>query len=66
MIYSAAFAALPAGVRGEIYARMWDVLSGRETGARYARLPQADRRAVVEILRETMTDLPGEFRATAR
>ena len=41
---------------------MWDVLSGRESGPKYARLSEADRRAVVEILRETLQDLPGRFR----
>ena len=64
MIYSAVFAALPADVRGAIYVRMWHVLSGREAGARYARLPEFDRRAIVEILRETLPDLPDEFHAS--
>ena len=58
MIYSAAFAALPDQVRAGIYARMGDVLSGRDTDPRYARLSAADRRDVVDILRETLHDLP--------
>jgi len=45
---------------------MWDVLSGRDTSPKYARLSGADRRAVVEILRETLHDLPGDFRASDR
>ncbi len=61
MIYSAAFAALPDAVRGAIYGRMWDVLSGHETAQKYAKLSAADRRSVVEILRDTLDDLPGEF-----
>jgi hypothetical protein len=61
MVYSAAFGALPIDVRGAIYGRMWEVLSGRDTSPKYARLAEADRRAVVEILRETLPDLPGDF-----
>ena len=66
MVYSAAFGALPIDVRGAIYGRMWDVLSGRDTSPKYARLSEADRRAVVEILRETLHDLPSDFRAPDR
>jgi hypothetical protein len=66
MVYSAAFGALPIDVRGAIYGRMWEVLSGRDTSPRYARLSETDRRAVVEILRETLNDLPSDFRAPDR
>jgi hypothetical protein len=63
MIYSAAFGALPADVREAIYRRMGIILSGREASAKYARLSEADRRAVVEILRETLLDWPNDFGA---
>ena len=66
MIYSAAFAGLPGDVRGAIYGRMWDVLSGRDAGPRYARLSADDRSAVVEILRDTLPDLPAPFRASGK
>ncbi len=66
MIYSAAFGALPIDVRGAIYARMWNILSGYDTSPKYARLSEADRHAVVEILRETLHDLPSDFRAPDR
>jgi hypothetical protein len=62
MIYSPAFDALPAAAREAIYERMWEILSGRETHARYERLSAADRQAVVEILRDTRKDLPEYFR----
>jgi hypothetical protein len=62
MVYSAAFRALPSDVRAAIYGRMWDVLSGRDTNPKYARLSEADRRAVVDILHETLHDLPTDFR----
>jgi hypothetical protein len=63
MIYSAAFRALSGEVRTAIYGRVWEVLSGR-AGEKYARLSADDRRAVAEILRDTLTDLPDAFRAS--
>jgi hypothetical protein len=62
MIYSDAFDALPAAAKAAVYARMWEVLSGRETGPRYRHLTAADRRAVVQILDATKKDLPEYFR----
>ena len=56
LIYSPAFDHLPAPAKDAIYERMWQILSGAEKGSRYARLSQADRRAIVEILRETKPD----------
>jgi len=62
MIYSDAFNALPPPARDAIYQRMWSVLSGQDAGPAYARLSAADRRAIVEILRDTKRDLPAYFR----
>jgi hypothetical protein len=62
LIYSDAFRALPAEAREAVYVRVFDVLSGRDPGAKYARLDEPDRRAVTEILRETLPDLPGRLR----
>jgi len=64
MIYTEAFDALPAAARDAVYARLWDVLSGREKHQRYNRLTAADRQAIVEILRETKKDLPVYFQKT--
>jgi hypothetical protein len=61
MIYSRAFDELPEEARGAIYARMWRILSGQEQGNKYARLSLSDRRAIVEILRETKKGLPPYF-----
>jgi hypothetical protein len=61
MIYTQAFDSLPAEARTAIYQRMWQVLSGEEKSSRYARLSQADRHAIVEILRETKPGLPAYF-----
>jgi hypothetical protein len=66
MIYSEAFDALPAKARTAVYERMWQILSGKEQGKAYSKLSLADRRAVVEILRETKKDLPAYFEPVAR
>lgn len=58
MIYTEAFDALPAIAKDAVYERMWDVLSGRVVDPPYTRLTLADRRAIVEILRDTKPDLP--------
>ena len=61
MIYSAAFDALPPAARDAIYRRLWEVLSGGEHDGRYRRLTASDRRAVIDILRDTKPDLPLYF-----
>jgi hypothetical protein len=66
MIYSEAFDALPGPAKAAVYERLSDVLSGRETGTVYAKLSLADRRAIVEILRETKKGLPESFKVPAR
>jgi hypothetical protein len=63
MIYSPAFDALPGPARDLVYRRMWEILTGRETSARYRSLSAADRRAVLEILVATKPDLPAYFTA---
>ena len=62
MVYADAFDALPPQARDAIYERMWRVLSGKVAAApQYARLSTADRRAIVEILRDTKNTLPAYF-----
>jgi len=58
MIYSEAFDALPSAAKAAIYGRLWQVLSGSVRGEKYQRLSPADRRAILEILRDTKPDLP--------
>lgn len=62
MIYSSAFDALPSAARAAVYRRLWEVLSGDDRDARYARLTAGDRRDVIDILRDTKSDLPDYFR----
>src|SRR5580765_361464 len=67
LIYSPAFDALPPLVKSPIYRRLWNVLSGQESDARYASaLSRADRQAVVEILIGTRRDLPAYFQPVTR
>jgi len=61
MIYSGAFDALPAAAKNAIYRRAWEVLSGEERAQKYLRLSREDRRAILEILRDTKRGLPDYF-----
>ena len=66
MIYTEAFDALPGLAKDAIYQRMWVVLSGQETLDAYTRLSLADRQAIVEILRDTKSDLPSYFQSVTQ
>lgn len=67
LIYSPAFDALPPRAKDPIYKRLWEVLSGQEQDPRYrAALSLADRRAIVDILRDTKKDLPAYFQNVTR
>jgi hypothetical protein len=67
LIYSAAFDALTPAAKDPIYRRMWTVLSGEESSARYrTALSLADRQAIVEILKDTKRDLPTYFQKVSR
>jgi hypothetical protein len=58
LVYSEAFDALPKPAKEKVYARLYEVLSGKETGSSYEYLSPDARRAILEILRETKNDLP--------
>ena len=53
---------LPAEARSRIYWRLWQVLNGRDASPEFGHLSDADRQAVLEILRETKEGLPGYWR----
>jgi hypothetical protein len=63
MIETDAFDGLPAVVKGAVYRRLWAILSGALNGSKYAHLSAEDRRAIIEILRDTKKDLPAAFRS---
>jgi hypothetical protein len=48
-----------------VYRRLWAVLNGTDTSEDFARLSTADRKAILEILRETKANLPDEWRRKA-
>jgi hypothetical protein len=56
MIYSDAFAQLPAAMHDAVYLRLADVLTGKLREPKYQRLSASDRQAVLEILRDTKSD----------
>jgi hypothetical protein len=56
MVYSEAFDGLPPAIKAAVYRRMLDVLSANDPRATRAQLD--DRRAALEILRDTKPDFP--------
>ena len=59
MIYSAEFNALPSAVKQSVYGRLDQILSGRDESGKFDKLSASDRRAILEILRDTKPDWPG-------
>ena len=62
LIYDEPFEALPAYARTRIYQRLYEVLSGKDKSEEFSRLSAEDRKAVLEIVRETKKNLPEVFR----
>jgi hypothetical protein len=58
MIYSETFDAMPEVVRERVYRRLFDVLTDKDQSKVFARLSEGDRRAILEILRDTKPGLP--------
>lgn len=66
MVYSEAFDAMPDIARERVYQRLYDVLSGKDTNQQFTRLSSEDRRAALEILRDTKPNLPAYWQASPR
>ena len=62
MIYSPAFDGIPDWARDLIYRKLFDVLTGKNTRERFARISPADRTSVLEIVRDTKSGLPGYWK----
>jgi len=62
LIYSPTFDGLPDLAKQRVYRRLWDVLSGTDTAKEFAHLSADDRKAIVEIVRETKSDLPAYWK----
>jgi hypothetical protein len=58
LIYSESFTCLPAEVRDCVLRKLHAVLTGANTDKAFAHLTAADRTAILEILRDTMPNLP--------
>jgi hypothetical protein len=63
MIYSLAFDDLPAKSKEMVYARLLEVLDGRDTSGDFAHLGTFERTTIKSILRETKSDLPANWRS---
>jgi hypothetical protein len=61
LVYSPAFDALAPAIKQAVYARMIEILSGRAASRKYARFTEADRHAVLEILKDTKPDFRSLF-----
>jgi hypothetical protein len=53
MIYSEIFESMPAAARDRVYQRLDEVLAGKDQSPKYAHLSAPDRRAILDILRDT-------------
>lgn len=62
MIYSKAFDGMPDMVRDRVYQRLYEILTGKDTSERYAKLTADDRRNILEIVRETKPNLPAYWK----
>jgi hypothetical protein len=64
MVYDAAFDALPGPILDQVYRRLFDVLTENDDHPRtFPGLTRADRRSILEILKETKSNLPAYWRA---
>jgi hypothetical protein len=64
MIYSEAFDSMPAPARERIYRRLYEVLTGADSTAKYRALSPSDRKSVFDTLRKTKKDLPVYWQGT--
>ncbi len=65
LIYSDAFAQMMPEMREDLLRRLFAILIGKETHPDFAKIPDVDRQAILEILRETMPSLPDYWRDAA-
>ncbi len=61
MIYSDIFDAMPVRLQERVYRGLYDVLIGKDRSEKFARLSEDDRRAILEILRDTKSGLPDYY-----
>ena len=66
LIYSRAFDGLPREMKNYLWRRLVEILSGEDQSETYAGMEPRDRRAVLEILRETKPEFAAAERAGSR
>jgi len=62
LIYSPAFDAMAEPIKEVVLQKLHDILTGKNTEEQFARVGAEDRKAILEILRETKPNLPDYWR----
>ena len=61
LIYTDAFTQLPVEAKSDVLAKLHAVLTGKNNSAEFKHLSQDDRRAIYEILKDTLPGLPADW-----
>jgi hypothetical protein len=62
LVYTEAFRGLPTEVKDYVLRRLYDVLSGKDMDKAFAHLSADDKTAILEILRDTLPNLPAYWK----
>jgi hypothetical protein len=62
LVYTEGFDALPEDMKNYFWHRLYNVLVGKDNSPEFARISSADRKAILEILRDTKAGLPQYFK----
>ncbi|MBK8093449.1 MAG: hypothetical protein IPK32_16080 [Verrucomicrobiaceae bacterium] len=60
MIYTRPWAEMPPKVKSEVYAKLHAALFGNDVSGRH--LPREEKRQIIQILRDTLPDLPADWK----
>ena len=66
LIHSQAFDSLPKPAMDEVFRQLWAALTGQTRDKQFTSIPEADRTAVLDILRQTKPGLPDYFHRLTR
>ncbi len=66
LIHSEAFDSLPKPALDEVFRQLWAALTGQTRDKEFTSIPEADRTAVLDILRQTKPGLPEYFHRLTR
>jgi hypothetical protein len=65
LIYSEAFDSLPEKMKAQIYQRLWEILTGKDTSRDFQGLSPESRQAILEILLETKQGLSDYWKTSS-